>query len=306
MLEAPPDERNRLGKDRRANRNRNCGDDEQEREVGREAEQSVADGGSGERQQQRRDARLAVDPASQSGGECDSGDRSRGQDSAEQKWAEARLIDEKKHQIRAGHCVREASEHVDDDKRNEERRTVRVRGQEAPRYRGKARQPMLAAKKAAIRRIASNRPGTASSHTRSSNGVSTARTSRSRYRYLPGVEQIADQRRHFDELVLERKVARVEDGTRLPGGRTCKGAPVGRKDIEGADGRAPRTPNARRRFDGRRAMRSWTYAPGSGLAIVSCGSTAAVALGAPLGSVIGAKFGWRAMFAAVGVLALQQ
>jgi hypothetical protein len=147
MLEAPPDERNRLGKDRRANRDGNRGDDEQEREIGREAEQSVADGGPGERQEQRRDARLAVDPASQRGGECDSGDRSRGQDSTEQKWAEARLIDEKKHQIRAGHCVREASEHIDDDKRNEEKRAVRVRGQEAPRYRGKARQPMLAGRK---------------------------------------------------------------------------------------------------------------------------------------------------------------
>ena len=43
---------------------------------------------------------------------------------------------------------------------------------------------------------------------------------------------------------------------------------------------------------------------GAALAIVSGGTTMAVALGVPLGSIIGAKFGWRAMFAGVGVLAL--
>lgn len=43
---------------------------------------------------------------------------------------------------------------------------------------------------------------------------------------------------------------------------------------------------------------------GAALAIVSGGTTIAVALGVPLGSLIGAKFGWRAMFACVGVLAL--
>jgi predicted MFS family arabinose efflux permease len=43
---------------------------------------------------------------------------------------------------------------------------------------------------------------------------------------------------------------------------------------------------------------------GSALAIVSGGTSIAVALGVPLGSLIGAKFGWRAMFAGVGVLAL--
>ena len=43
---------------------------------------------------------------------------------------------------------------------------------------------------------------------------------------------------------------------------------------------------------------------GAALAIVSGGTTIAVALGVPLGSIIGAKFGWRAMFAGVGVLAL--
>jgi predicted MFS family arabinose efflux permease len=43
---------------------------------------------------------------------------------------------------------------------------------------------------------------------------------------------------------------------------------------------------------------------GSALAIVSGGTSIAVALGVPLGSMIGAKFGWRMMFAGVGVLAL--
>src|SRR5271154_5538308 len=43
---------------------------------------------------------------------------------------------------------------------------------------------------------------------------------------------------------------------------------------------------------------------GSALAIVSGGTSIAVALGVPLGSMVGVKFGWRAMFAGVGVLAL--
>jgi predicted MFS family arabinose efflux permease len=43
---------------------------------------------------------------------------------------------------------------------------------------------------------------------------------------------------------------------------------------------------------------------GAALAIVSGGTTIAVALGVPIGSIIGAHFGWRAMFASVGVLAL--
>jgi predicted MFS family arabinose efflux permease len=43
---------------------------------------------------------------------------------------------------------------------------------------------------------------------------------------------------------------------------------------------------------------------GSALAIVTGGTSIAVALGVPLGSLIGARFGWRAMFAGVGVLAL--
>jgi predicted MFS family arabinose efflux permease len=43
---------------------------------------------------------------------------------------------------------------------------------------------------------------------------------------------------------------------------------------------------------------------GAALAIVSGGTTIAVALGVPLGAMIGAKFGWRAMFAGVGVLAV--
>jgi predicted MFS family arabinose efflux permease len=43
---------------------------------------------------------------------------------------------------------------------------------------------------------------------------------------------------------------------------------------------------------------------GRALAIVSGGTTIAVALGVPLGAMIGARFGWRMMFAGVGFLAL--
>jgi predicted MFS family arabinose efflux permease len=43
---------------------------------------------------------------------------------------------------------------------------------------------------------------------------------------------------------------------------------------------------------------------GAALAVVGGGTTIAVALGVPLGAVIGAAFGWRMMFAGVGVLAL--
>ena len=43
---------------------------------------------------------------------------------------------------------------------------------------------------------------------------------------------------------------------------------------------------------------------GTALAIVSGGTSLAVALGVPLGAVIGDRFGWRLTFAAVGLLAL--
>ena len=85
MLEASPDERDRLGKGGRADGDRNRRDDQQEREIGGEAEQSIADRGPGQRQEQRRDARPPVDPAAESGGERDSGERPRGQDGAQQK-----------------------------------------------------------------------------------------------------------------------------------------------------------------------------------------------------------------------------
>jgi predicted MFS family arabinose efflux permease len=42
---------------------------------------------------------------------------------------------------------------------------------------------------------------------------------------------------------------------------------------------------------------------GRALAIVSAGTTVAVAFGVPLGAVVGDRFGWRATFAGVGVLA---
>ena len=87
MVEMPFYERDRLRKGGRANRDRNRRDDEQEHEIGREAEQRVADRRSGESQEQRRDACSPVDPSSKPGGECYSSERSRRQDSAEQQWA---------------------------------------------------------------------------------------------------------------------------------------------------------------------------------------------------------------------------
>src|SRR5258708_5136181 len=43
---------------------------------------------------------------------------------------------------------------------------------------------------------------------------------------------------------------------------------------------------------------------GTALAVVTGGTTVAVALGVPLGALVGDKFGWRLTFAGVGVLAL--
>ena len=108
------------------------------REIRRKGEQSVADGGPGESQEQRPDARSSVDPRSKPGGEGDSAERSRRQDGAQRKGAEARLIDEKQHDVGAGDRVREAGEHVDDDKRDEESRAIDVRWQEGPRCCGRA------------------------------------------------------------------------------------------------------------------------------------------------------------------------
>jgi hypothetical protein len=137
-VEVPFDERDRLGKGRRANRNRDRRDEEQDCEIGREGERSVPEGGPGESQEQRPDACLLVDPRSKPRGEGDSAERSRGQNGAQQEGAEARLIDEKEHDVGAGDGIREASEHVDDDKRDEESRTIDVRCQEGPRYCRKA------------------------------------------------------------------------------------------------------------------------------------------------------------------------
>ena len=66
-------ESDRLGEGGRANRDRERGDHKQGDEIGREPEQSVADGGSSERQQKRRDARSSVDPGSKRHAEHDAG-----------------------------------------------------------------------------------------------------------------------------------------------------------------------------------------------------------------------------------------
>ncbi len=129
IRESPPDERDRLGKDGRAERDRDDGDDEQRREIGRDGDQGVADAGSGKRDDQRREARPPVDPGPERGGEGDRAERSSGQDRAQREGAEACLANQKEHHVGTGERVGEAHEHVDDDKRDEERRAIGVRCQ---------------------------------------------------------------------------------------------------------------------------------------------------------------------------------
>jgi hypothetical protein len=118
-----------LGERGRADRDRNRGDDEQGDEIGCQSEQSIADGRSAERELKRRHARSPVDPGAKRRAEHDAAERPCGQDGAQRKGAEARLIDEEENDVGAGDGVREANEDVDDDKRDEERRAVSVRGQ---------------------------------------------------------------------------------------------------------------------------------------------------------------------------------
>ena len=99
LIEVSLGESDRLGEGGRANRDRERGDDEQGDEIGREPEQSVADRGSGEREQKRRHARPPVDPGAKRRAERDAAQRPRGQDGAQRKRAEARLIDEKEHDV---------------------------------------------------------------------------------------------------------------------------------------------------------------------------------------------------------------
>ena len=104
---------------------------------------------------------------------------------------------------------------------------------------------MVASTKCAIRRIAFNRPGTAPSHTRSSNGVSSAHTSRSRYRTWR-------LRKSRISGAISSSCPRAQsgpyqgDGTRLPGGRACRGAPGRCAALLARAPRAPR-PSARKR-----------------------------------------------------------
>ena len=126
MVEVSFHECDGLGKGGRADRGRNRRDDEQESEIGRQAQQSVTDGRAGEGQKQRRDARPPVDPRTKRRGEGDSADGSGGQDGAKRKRGEVNLVDKKQHDIRAGDRIREAGEHVDDDERDEEGRSVDV------------------------------------------------------------------------------------------------------------------------------------------------------------------------------------
>ena len=122
-------ERNRLGEGGGPNRDRDRGDDEQGDEICREPKQRIADGGAGERQEKRRHARPLVDPGAKRRAECDAAERPCGQDRAQRKGAQARLIDEKEHDVRAGDRIGEANEDVDDDKPDEEGRAGGVGGQ---------------------------------------------------------------------------------------------------------------------------------------------------------------------------------
>ena len=131
LIEVPLHERDRLGEGGRANRDRERRDDQQHSEIGRESKQGVADGGPGERQEERRDGCPPVDPGAKGGAEGDTAERPRGQDCAQGKRAELRLIDEEQHDVGAGDRVREAREHIDDDKRDEEGRAVDVRCQQS-------------------------------------------------------------------------------------------------------------------------------------------------------------------------------
>ena len=76
------DERNRLGKGGRADRDRDRRDDQQGHEIRREPEQRISDRGPGERQEQRRESRLFVDPRSKRRAEGDRAERSRSQNGA--------------------------------------------------------------------------------------------------------------------------------------------------------------------------------------------------------------------------------
>jgi hypothetical protein len=103
--------------------------------------------------------------------------------------------------------------------------------------------------KAAVRRIASNQPGNRSlSYPKFERCIELHQLKIALPLADPAIEEIADQRRHFVELVLERKVARIEEmeldfrEVALVGVR-----PVGRKDLEDAEQEASgeyRTPTA--------------------------------------------------------------
>jgi hypothetical protein len=102
--------------------------------------------------------------------------------------------------------------------------------------------------KAAVRRIASSRPAHSLSYPKSKRCIELTKLKIALPLQDIALEEIADQQRHFVELVLERKVARIEEmeldfrEVALVGVR-----PVGRKDLDDAEREASgeyRTPPA--------------------------------------------------------------
>jgi hypothetical protein len=128
-IEAPLDERDGLGEGRRANRDRERGDNHEGQKIGREPEQAIADRRPCKCEDERFERRSLVDPGPKSRAESDGAGGSRRQDRAQRKWAQGRLIDKKEHDVRKRDRIGEANEDVDDDKPNEERRAVGVGGQ---------------------------------------------------------------------------------------------------------------------------------------------------------------------------------
>jgi hypothetical protein len=113
-----------------------------------------------------------------------------------------------------------------------------VRGQEAPRYRGKARQPTLAGRKPPFGESPLINQDRSLSYPKFERCIELTKLKIA----LPlpdiAIKEIADWRRHFVEFVLGRKVAVIEEmeldfrEVALVGVR-----PVGRKDLEDAEKR---------------------------------------------------------------------
>ena len=142
-IEASLDERDGLGEGGRANRDRERGDDHEGHKIGREPKQAIADRRACKGDDQRFERGPLVDPGAESRAESNGAGRSRGQDRAQRKRAQGRLVDEKEHDVGKRDRIGEANEDVDDDKPNEERRAVGVRWSKKPRCCDEGRRRLL-------------------------------------------------------------------------------------------------------------------------------------------------------------------